>query len=312
VAAGGAGPPSDAADITPIRRTIHHPLPSATIVFPIRLFAMLNPIHHGSEPEAIERYKVEPYAMCADIYAAPPHTSRGGWTWYTGAAGWMYRLTVEALLGLQLEVDHLRIAPCIPAHWESYTIHYRYRETVYHITVKHVAEQPEGASQFDLSRHDLHVAPLVWVVNSAAAIRSLTAMKLFGLTEIESMLHCTRNLANSRWSLGAWPHKPILAPARSAASNVVAAVLLRLAVSRLGRVAGRREREPLGRHAGCGKDARRPERGAPDRVSPPAAGVHHQRVDGRPERRRSCAGTRHVGSGFANVGRAIRRTSRER
>ncbi|MHB1705384.1 MAG: glycosyl hydrolase family 65 protein, partial [Acidithiobacillus sp.] len=63
------------------------------------------------------------------------------WTWYTGAAGWMYRLTVETLLGLQLEVDHLRIAPCIPAHWESYKIHYRYRETFYHITVKRVGEK---------------------------------------------------------------------------------------------------------------------------------------------------------------------------
>jgi cellobiose phosphorylase len=104
------------------------------------LFAMLNPIHHGSTPEASERYKVEPYVMCADIYGVSPHTGRGGWTWYTGAAGWMYRLTVETLLGLQLEVDHLRIAPCVPADWEAYKIHYRYRATVYHITVKRVGE----------------------------------------------------------------------------------------------------------------------------------------------------------------------------
>jgi len=109
------------------------------------LFAMLNPINHGSGPDEIERYKVEPYVMCADIYVAPPHTSRGGWTWYTGAAGWMYRLTVETLLGLHLEADHLRITPCIPAHWESYIIHYRYRETVYHITIKRTSEKPENA-----------------------------------------------------------------------------------------------------------------------------------------------------------------------
>nr|WP_232059400.1 glycosyl hydrolase family 65 protein [Kineobactrum salinum] len=102
------------------------------------LYAMLNPVHHGSTPEAIARYKVEPYVMCADIYGVAPHTGRGGWTWYTGAAGWMYRLTVETLLGLQLEVDHLRIAPCIPSDWDSYRIHYRYRETVYHITVRRV------------------------------------------------------------------------------------------------------------------------------------------------------------------------------
>ena len=76
-----------------------------------------------------------------------PHTGRGGWTWYTGAAGWMYRLTVETLLGLQLEVDHLRIAPCVPADWDSYTIHYRYRETVYHITIRRV-----GAASGQVSR----------------------------------------------------------------------------------------------------------------------------------------------------------------
>jgi hypothetical protein len=72
----------------------------------------------------------------ADIYGASPHTGRGGWTWYTGAAGWMYRLTVETLLGLHLEMDHLRIAPCVPADWDSYRIHYRYRETVHHIVFR--------------------------------------------------------------------------------------------------------------------------------------------------------------------------------
>jgi cyclic beta-1,2-glucan synthetase len=106
------------------------------------LYAMLNPINRGSQPGESERYKVEPYVMSADIYGAAPHTGRGGWTWYTGAAGWMYRLTLETLLGLQLESDHLRIAPCIPAHWDSYKIHYRYRDTFYHITIKRVGEQP--------------------------------------------------------------------------------------------------------------------------------------------------------------------------
>ncbi|MGD8592777.1 MAG: glucoamylase family protein, partial [Gammaproteobacteria bacterium] len=121
------------------------------------MFDMLNPINHGSEPAEIERYKVEPYVMCADIYGAPPHTGRGGWTWYTGAAGWMYRLTVETLLGLQLEVDQLRITPCIPAHWESYKVHYRYRETVYHITVKSVDEKPEHVSRVTLDGVALNV-----------------------------------------------------------------------------------------------------------------------------------------------------------
>jgi cellobiose phosphorylase len=99
------------------------------------LFGMLNPIHHASTPEQVNIYKVEPYVMNADIYAADPHTGRGGWTWYTGAAGWMYRLTLETLLGITLEGDQLRIAPCVPVNWQNYKIHYRYHETVYHLTI---------------------------------------------------------------------------------------------------------------------------------------------------------------------------------
>jgi cellobiose phosphorylase len=78
---------------------------------------------------------VEPYVIAADVYAVAPHIGRGGWTWYTGSAGWMYRLMVESLLGLRLEVDRLHVNPCIPAHWNAFKVHYRYRETVYHIAV---------------------------------------------------------------------------------------------------------------------------------------------------------------------------------
>ena len=111
------------------------------------LFNMLNPVNHGSTQTDIERYKVEPYVMSADIYGAAPHTGRGGWTWYTGAAGWMYRLTTETLLGIHLEVKngnaYLRIAPCIPADWDSYKIHYHYRGTLYHITLRRIGEKAE-------------------------------------------------------------------------------------------------------------------------------------------------------------------------
>jgi len=99
------------------------------------LLSMINPLNHGSTPEQVMIYKAEPYVVAADVYALPPHTGRGGWTWYTGAAGWMYRLIVESLLGLTLEVDKLQFQPCIPADWESFQVHYRYRETFYHITI---------------------------------------------------------------------------------------------------------------------------------------------------------------------------------
>jgi cyclic beta-1,2-glucan synthetase len=99
------------------------------------LFSMINPIHHGSSPDSIAKYRVEPYVIAADVYGVEPHTGRGGWTWYTGSAGWMYRLMMESILGLQLDVDKLRFNPNAPSHWPSFVIHYRYRETVYHITI---------------------------------------------------------------------------------------------------------------------------------------------------------------------------------
>jgi cellobiose phosphorylase len=101
------------------------------------LTAMINPVNHARSAEAIATYKVEPYVVAADVYALPPHTGHGGWTWYTGSAGWMYQLIVESLLGLRLEVDKLRFAPCLPADWEAFKVHYRYRETFYHIAVLH-------------------------------------------------------------------------------------------------------------------------------------------------------------------------------
>jgi len=99
------------------------------------LLAMINPLNHGRSPEEIATYKVEPYVVAADVYALSPHTGRGGWTWYTGSAGWMYRLILESLLGLRLEKEKLRIVPCLPLDWETFKVHYRYRETVYHIAV---------------------------------------------------------------------------------------------------------------------------------------------------------------------------------
>jgi len=123
---------------------------------------MINPVNHTSSPEGIATYKVEPYVVAADVYAFPPHTGRGGWTWYTGSAGWMYRLIVESLLGLRLETDKLSFAPCLPADWETFKIHYRYRETIYHITVLQTRTVKGGTRVIiDGVERDDQVIPLV-------------------------------------------------------------------------------------------------------------------------------------------------------
>jgi len=100
------------------------------------LFSLINPIFHGDSAQSISTYRVEPYVAVADVYAVAPHIGRGGWTWYTGSAGWMYRLISESLLGLHLQVDKLRLTPRIPATWPEFKVHYRYRETFYHITIR--------------------------------------------------------------------------------------------------------------------------------------------------------------------------------
>ena len=96
---------------------------------------MINPVSHADSADAIATYKVEPYVVAADVYAVAPHTGRGGWTWYTGSAGWLYRLIVESLLGVELAIDRLRFSPCVPAEWKEFRLDYRFRESVYHVTV---------------------------------------------------------------------------------------------------------------------------------------------------------------------------------
>ena len=127
------------------------------------LFALLNPIHHAATPKQIATYKVEPYVVASDVYAVAPHTGRGGWTWYTGSAGWMYRLLIETLLGVNIEGDQLCVIPRLPKSWASYKIHYRYRQTVYHITITRLAADAAEANQLFLDGEELAVktVPLV-------------------------------------------------------------------------------------------------------------------------------------------------------
>ena len=105
------------------------------------LFNLINPVRHGDSEVAVAQYRVEPYVLAADVYTNPQHAGRGGWTWYTGSAGWMYRLITESLLGLHLEIDRLRVEPLFPEAWTSFDVHYRYRETFHHI---HVRKQGAG------------------------------------------------------------------------------------------------------------------------------------------------------------------------
>ena len=112
------------------------------------LLALINPVHHAATPEDVARYKVEPYVMAADVYSVAPHTGRGGWSWYTGSAGWMYRLIVESLLGLRLVTSpagaKLKLAPCLPSDWPGCSIEYRYRETMYLIEILQVSVDANG------------------------------------------------------------------------------------------------------------------------------------------------------------------------
>jgi cyclic beta-1,2-glucan synthetase len=107
------------------------------------LLAMLNPIHHADTPTAVQRYKVEPYVACADVYSEPPHIGRGGWTWYTGSAGWLYRAALEGVLGVRLHGATLELDPCLPRDWPGFEVVLRYRSARYEIVVRN----PNGVCQ---------------------------------------------------------------------------------------------------------------------------------------------------------------------
>jgi len=107
------------------------------------LFSLLNPINHSSTRAGLHKYKVEPYVAVGDVYAVPPHTGRGGWTWYTGSAGWMYRAGLESILGFKLEGDRLTVDPCVPRWWREFEIRYRRGRSTYLIKV----ENPMGLNK---------------------------------------------------------------------------------------------------------------------------------------------------------------------
>ena len=127
------------------------------------LFALLNPINHALTRAGLQKYRVEPYVVAADVYAVPPHTGRGGWTWYTGSAAWMYRAGVESILGFQLNGDVLHIDPCIPRDWPEFEIIYKYGAASYAIKVENPHHVSRGVTKVEL---DGKIQPLFGIVLS--------------------------------------------------------------------------------------------------------------------------------------------------
>jgi len=116
----------------------------------MEFFHMLNPVNHTRSPADLARYKTEPYAIAGDVYARSPHAGRGGWSWYTGSAGWMYRAGLESILGLRRRGATFVLDPCIPSSWPEYQIIWQYLETRYEITVSNPTRRWRGVGMAEL------------------------------------------------------------------------------------------------------------------------------------------------------------------
>jgi cyclic beta-1,2-glucan synthetase len=121
---------------------------------------MLNPIHRAATRADVHRYKVEPYVVAADVYSVAPHVGRGGWTWYTGSAGWMYRAGLESILGFRVQRAELCLAPCIPAHWPLVEISFRHESARYEIRIENPHGVTRGIAEASLDGSALPCEPL--------------------------------------------------------------------------------------------------------------------------------------------------------
>jgi cyclic beta-1,2-glucan synthetase len=129
----------------------------------MELFHMLNPINHSRTGADSERYRTEPYVLAGDVYAHPAHPGRGGWTWYTGAAGWLYRTGLENLLGLRRQGSTFAVDPCIPASWPEYAITWRFGGTRYEITVTNPEHRCSGVGEAELDGAPVDAAAIALV-----------------------------------------------------------------------------------------------------------------------------------------------------
>jgi cyclic beta-1,2-glucan synthetase len=112
--------------------------------------ALLNPINHPSSRADVQRYKVEPYVVAADVYSVSPHVGRGGWTWYTGSAGWLYRAGLEWVLGFRVRAGALHVTPCIPADWPVFEISFKHASARYDIVVANPERVSRGVARMEL------------------------------------------------------------------------------------------------------------------------------------------------------------------
>jgi len=133
----------------------------------VELFHLLNPINHSRRPNDVARYRAEPYVVAADVYAHPAHAGRGGWTWYTGSASWMYRSGLEAILGISRRGSVLALDPCIPFAWPGFSVVLTFGKTRYEITVENPQSRSRGISEAELDGATVEARAIPFVDDGA-------------------------------------------------------------------------------------------------------------------------------------------------
>jgi cyclic beta-1,2-glucan synthetase len=151
----------------------------------VSLLKMMSPVESARDPKAVERYRGEPYVVAADVSSAPGKVGRSGWTWYTGSAGWMYRIWIEEVIGFQLRGNRITIVPAIPDDWQGFDISYRHRSTVYEIAVRRaVSNEPCAIEPIQLIDDGGVHQVTVWIPRRSTAPRGSLASLTKAVPEI--------------------------------------------------------------------------------------------------------------------------------
>jgi cyclic beta-1,2-glucan synthetase len=158
------------------------------------LFSLLNPISHGTNPAQVKRYRVEPYVLAGDVYASAQHLGRGGWSWYTGSAAWMYRIAVENMLGLKRQGNTLGISPCVPPDWRNFMVTYRYGKSELTVVFQNPDGVATGVQRVEHDGREQAGAELTLVDDG----RSHQALVVMGRARAASALRDGSNLTHAR------------------------------------------------------------------------------------------------------------------